>query len=222
MNEQKLDTILKAALYRRNCPDTMTLSNYQMGVLTKPEQGRVRAHLDRCSHCGSELSRLLTFLATEASAHVSESNWSQAPGFEWQRVRETGQMVIRLLGQVLSPPQMLRPAAIAVKGQARGLEEDDVVYRITLDPDDTGDLDIEASIRRDQDDPELGILVARVQSPSRWPELAGTLVWAAAGDWQAEGLSNDEGMVTLTGLPIALLDVLSIKVIPPDSSIHGD
>ncbi len=220
MNE-KLETILKAALYRRNCPDTMTLSNYQMGVLTKPEQGRVRAHLDRCPHCGSELSRLLTFLATETSAHDSESNWSQALGFEWQCVRETGQMVIRLLGQALSPPRMLRPAAIAVKGQAHGLEEDDVVCRITLDPDETGDLDIEAIIRRDQDDPQLGILVVRAQSPSRWPDLAGTLVWAAAGDWQAEDMTNDEGMVTLTGLPIGLLDALSIKVIPPGSSIHS-
>ncbi len=221
MNEKKLDTILKAVLYRRNCPDTMTLSNYQMGVLTKPEQGRVRAHLDRCPHCRSELSRLLTFLATEAASRASESNWSQALGFEWQGVRETGQMVIRLLGKLLSPPQVLRPASIAVKGQTHELEEDDVVYRITLDPDETGDLDIEAIIRRDQDNPELGILTARVQSPSRWPELTGTLVWAGAGEWQADDITNDEGMVTLIDLPLNLLDMLSIRVVPPDNSIQG-
>jgi hypothetical protein len=200
----------------------MTISDYQMGVLTKPEQGRVRAHLDRCPHCRAELSRLLTFLAPEASAPQSEPSWAQATGFEWQRVRETGQVLIRLLGEALSPPQALQPAFVAIKGQAHGLEEqDDVVCRITLDPDETGDLDIEAIVRRDQDDPELGILVARVQSPSRWPELAGTLVQAGAGDWQAEGTTDDDGMVTLTGLPLGLLDVLSIQVVPPNRSIHG-
>jgi hypothetical protein len=115
----------------------------------------------------------------------------------------------------------LQPAFIAVKGQAHGLEEQDVVCHITLDSDETGDLDIEAIVRHAQDDPGPGILIARVQSPSRWPELAGTLVQAGAGDWQAEGMTDDDGMVTLTGLPLGLLDVLSIRVVPPDRSIHS-
>ena len=143
--------------------------------------------------------------------------WIEALGFQWRRIQESGQVVIQRLHQALGPSQatsMGRPyTPIAVKGHTSGSNESDILHRIKLEPEETGEMDIEAIIRREQNDAQRCTLTVRALIPSQW-EWSGTVVKARAGDWQAEGATNDEGEVVLEGMPESELEGLLIEVNP--------
>ncbi len=208
--DEALDAALRAALYRRDCPDSLELVEYQMGLLANPGQKRLQVHLAHCPHCEAELKRLVESL--EKDVPVSQP-WIKELGFEWRRrVLEISGVIIRLLAEPLLPSQ-LQLAPIPVKGRVEA-EPADVVRRVILGPEQTDDLDLEATVRQSSDDPQLCTLTVRAAIPSRWPDLAGTQVRATAGDWRAEGLTDEQGEVTLAGLPASLVDRLVIKVNP--------
>ncbi|MGB0384459.1 MAG: hypothetical protein ACPGWR_06500 [Ardenticatenaceae bacterium] len=148
---------------------------------------------------------------------MEHPTWVQELDFQWQRIRESGQVVIQLLAQALgtSPvaPMGSKFTPIAVKGHAVGSKESDVLRRIKLEPEQTGEMDIEAVIRRGQNDPQMCTVTVRALIPSQW-EWSGTLVKASAGDWQAEGATDDEGEVILEGMPENELNGLLIEVNP--------
>lgn len=208
--DEALDAALRAALYRRDCPDSLELVEYQMGLLANPGQKRLQVHLAHCPHCEAELKRLVESL--EKDVPVSQP-WIKELGFEWRRrVLEISGVIIRLLTEPLVP-HPLQLAPIPVKGRVEA-EPADVVRRVILGPEQTDDLDLEATVRQSSDDPQLCTLTVRAAIPSRWPDLAGTQVRATAGDWRAEGLTDEQGEVTLAGLPASLVDRLVIKVSP--------
>ncbi len=138
------------------------------------------------------------------------TGWQQRPTFEW-RLREAGTVVVRLLSALVSPPPLL---ATAVKGEADPEATLEELHRLSLDPDDTGDLALEIIIHRDPTAPALSRLTVRAESPSRWPDLAGVQVQATAADWQAVGPTDDDGEVMFEGLPVADIKRLVIEVTP--------
>lgn len=144
-------------------------------------------------------------------------NWIQALGFQWQCIQESGKVVIQLLNQALGRSQGTSIATnstpIAVKGHISGSKESHILHRIKLEPDQTGEMDIEAVIRREENDSEACTVTIRALIPSQW-EWAGTVVKASAGDWQAEGATDDEGGVILKGMPESELERLRIEVNP--------
>jgi len=51
-----------AQLFRATCPDPLTLGEYHLDVLARPEQKTVQEHLAECPHCSHELDEMTTFL----------------------------------------------------------------------------------------------------------------------------------------------------------------
>lgn len=120
-------------------------------------------------------------------------------------------MVLRL-AETFSPPVALTP--LAVKGQAPTVPRRQLVHQVNLTPANTDDFDIEAVVWQHTDDPMHYALTVRVQIPSRWPDLAGTEVYATAADWRADGTTDTDGMVQFEGLPAGLLNELNITISP--------
>jgi hypothetical protein len=141
--------------------------------------------------------------------------WLQAIGYEWQFWRETGHIIIRLLKDGLQTSSSLA-APIAVKGHTIAQHDTDyeVVRRIRLPADQIADQEIEAILLRKGPMPELLTLVIRVQSPARWPNLAGISVTVQAEQWHFSGVTNTEGEIHIEGVPPAALDSLVIEVLP--------
>jgi hypothetical protein len=211
-----LEAWLRAAIYRQNCPEPMLLGEYQLGLLDEAAQARIQLHLARCPHCQADLAELVDFLAEGVSPSIptleSQSpNWVQELGFEWQRIRETGRIMLRLLGEALTP-EALQPAPIALRGHQA--EPENVLRRLILSPDQTEDLDLEVTVTQQTDHPQQCVLTIRAQVPSRWPDLSGVPIRATAGDWQAEGVTNEAGEVVFEGVPTDSIDGLMIEVSP--------
>lgn len=143
--------------------------------------------------------------------------WIEALGFQWRRIQESRKVVIQLLDQALGPSQaasMGTPCTpIAVKGHLSGSKQSVVLRRIKLEPGETGEMDIDAVIRREQNDAQMCTVTVRALIPSQW-EWSGTVVKASAGDWQAEGTTDEEGEVILEGMPESELERLLIEVNP--------
>jgi len=57
---------LTATLYRRECPPSLTLSEYQLGLLPATESRTIARHLRHCPHCTNELQILTAYLADVA------------------------------------------------------------------------------------------------------------------------------------------------------------
>jgi hypothetical protein len=106
------------------------------------------------------------------------------------------------------------PGAVAVKGVSASHDSQEVVRRLTISPDMIDDLDLEAVVLRVPRSPQHYAVVVRVECPSRWPEVAGTLVRARADGWADEGMTDRDGLVRFHALPVEALDALVIEVIP--------
>ena len=61
-----IDDSLKAALYRITCPDSATLGNFHLGLLSEDAATEISLHLVKCPHCTRELQQLEAFLAETA------------------------------------------------------------------------------------------------------------------------------------------------------------
>jgi hypothetical protein len=65
LDEDRLNSALRAILYRQDCPDKMVLGDYELGLLSEAEQTEVQRHLDQCPHCQTELARFAQSLADD-------------------------------------------------------------------------------------------------------------------------------------------------------------
>lgn len=204
-----LDQALKAAMARQSCPDTMTLADYQAGWLEQRAGASIEHHLARCQECQAELSRLTQFLTVEASEAIAAPRWQPGSGFEWQ-LRAAGRTIIRLLGDALVPPQP-QFAAIATKGRT-GDDDPALIRQIVVTPEEIDDLDLQVIVRREAAEADTCLVQIRAEIPSQWPELAGTQISVTAGEWQAQGETDDDGQLTLTGLPLDRVDQLLVEV----------
>jgi hypothetical protein len=209
------------------CADARTLMASCAVELLADEQARQRypalaTHFRFCSNCAEDYRALMTVARQEAAGGVSipaaparptasESNWVAGLGFLWRRLAETGRIVVRVFGEA-PPGSAFSPA---VKSSAPKLAEGDVVRQLTLTPDESGDLDLKAVVRRSQKEPRAYTLAVRVQFRSRWQTLAGTPVLITAAGWQAPGRSDEEGEVVFEGIPEEDLDTLAIEIGAP-------
>src|SRR5262245_17171235 len=124
MDDKTLAARLRADFYRRDCPGTMILGEYQLGLLDGVEQSRLRAHLDKCPHCQAEFGRLVEFLVEEASPSpaVEEVPWTQEQDFKW-RLGKVGQVIIQFLSETFPPDfsNLLQPIQPAYATARRGV-----------------------------------------------------------------------------------------------------
>ncbi|MCS6848641.1 MAG: zf-HC2 domain-containing protein [Anaerolineae bacterium] len=192
--------MLRAALFRRSCPDTMTLSDYQLGWLGSAEHARVRAHVARCPHCQAELARLDAFLADRSVA----PEWIREVGFEWQRLvragGRAGKVVIRLVKEALTPS--LRP--LPVRGQRDDVNEAteaNVYRRIALHMEQTDGLDVQAEVRQSATVAGAWQVTVKALVPERWPDFSGTRVKVQAGPWSREAITDEYGQAIVDGVP---------------------
>jgi hypothetical protein len=230
MGSEKIwDAYLLAALYRQDCPDTMTLSQYQLGLLTASEAAQLTVHLDRCPDCQVELNRLIEFLAQESPVAVSVSaeeaaNWAQANGFEWRHLKKTGQVFIRLMAERLDAAltnlqQGLQPPGSQVAlGGLRG-KSDQRLLELALRE---GPEDFEAVITVDTNwrDPRHCTVMVEVNIPSRggWPYLHGTEVALKQAEVDiARQTTNAFGRTVFEGIAIADLMKFSFEITPRSS-----
>lgn len=59
MNSQEY---LFARLYRATCPDSLTIGEYHLDILSRSEKELVAEHLRECPHCSHELDEMAAFL----------------------------------------------------------------------------------------------------------------------------------------------------------------
>lgn len=118
-----LQNILTVRLYRVDCPDSVELGEYHMGLLDRARSRVVQQHVRECPHCTRELEQISQFLAAE------QPKPAESP---LDRVRI---LVGRLISQL---DEATRPPGLAPALAVRGGEKQVIVYeagetQITLD-----------------------------------------------------------------------------------------
>jgi anti-sigma factor RsiW len=124
----RLEQRLRRQLFRVNCPDTMDLGEYQLGMLSSARAAEVTQHLAGCAHCRGELAQL------EASALPAAADARQ-PGPQ----ERTGLRIAQLIAgwaDVWSPgPAPLQAIPVGLRGGAPGpalYQVDDVQIALTV------------------------------------------------------------------------------------------
>ncbi|HEY8292343.1 MAG TPA: zf-HC2 domain-containing protein [Thermomicrobiales bacterium] len=116
---------LQDRLYRFDCPPSLVLGEYDLGLLDPLERRRIAAHVVECPHCTAELRMLRDFLAMADDV---------PPVGAMERLR-------RRIATVLPPPPRTSPYA-----SLRGA--DDATARTYQAGDVTITLDLGAPVRR--------------------------------------------------------------------------
>lgn len=109
----RLESTLKARLYRADCPSSLALGEYQMGLLSAQEALAVAQHLAGCPACRREVSQLEHFLVQGLPA-ADEA----VPSLR-QRVRVLVARLVssgRAVGGRLAPQPALAPALAGLRG----------------------------------------------------------------------------------------------------------
>jgi hypothetical protein len=187
IDDETLEASLRVALYRQDCPETIALSEYQLGLLAEAEAVRLKTHIDRCPYCQAELSRLAEFLTEEIPVSsplpVAETSpWIQGQGFVWQPLREAGGVIIRVLAEALNTAafnlqQGLHPVDRLALGRLRTSKSLDALFQLALQ-EGIEDLEVTVTATVKRSDPNHCTVTIEVNIPSRggWPNLANTEV----------------------------------------------
>jgi hypothetical protein len=112
-------------LYRLDCPTSIDLGEYQLGLLPEVNSGIIAAHLTECPHCRAEIMQLQGFLVDTAP--------EPQPGLV-TRVRV---LVARLLSGRNMPGPALTPGLAGVRGGDAPLvyEADDLQITLSVEWD---------------------------------------------------------------------------------------
>ncbi len=222
-----LEATLRTVLYRQDCPEVMVLGEYQLGLLAEVEAAHLAAHLERCPHCQAELARLADFLAEDASlaapaAPGEETSWQQGEGFRWRQFKETGQLVIQIVGEALDkasryvnqgPPRLadqLAYGGLRSEDPARSLGQ----LALTEGVEDLEIIIMAESMRRQANQCTITV---HVNIPSRggWPNLAGTEVTLKRKEEKlTTHRTNAHGQTVFEGIPTTEFAHLSFEIIP--------
>ena len=131
---------LAALLYRVDCPPSLELGEYQLGLLATERQPIIAEHLQICPHCQAELQQLGGYLATVAPSLPADgrSIRSTIATTVATTVRRAVARLVDAARDALSPGG-LAPAMAAVRGQMDApliYEADGLQIVLVLQPDD--------------------------------------------------------------------------------------
>lgn len=104
-------------LYRFDCPPSLVLGEYQLGLLDGPTVAQVKSHLSNCELCHAEVVSLTTFLTQESlpaelspvgvqsTATTYDHRLVQDARRVWERIQAQAQeSVRRVIASLLPPP----------------------------------------------------------------------------------------------------------------------
>jgi hypothetical protein len=104
--------------------------------------------------------------------------------------------------------------ALAVRGEEYELKE--VLYQIALGPEDLDDLDVEVTVYRQPEEPEVSRVVVHVRVPSRLlAGFAGSQVQMRTGETTRVARTDDDGRAVFENVPLADLQEATFTIIPP-------
>jgi uncharacterized protein YbaR (Trm112 family) len=199
----------------------------------KSQQDRWRPlalHLLVCPHCSSEHTALSAMARMELEERGAEPARYPVPDLsflsdarkktaqsqaDFWHLDELGRLIIRLATALLPPPARLAPV-YAVR------EEEEIsapeaggrrsLGRLSLGSPTLDDLEVDVTVLPSKDDPALCVIVARVEMPSRWPNVAGSEVTLEAGGIVSTVVTDESGEATFRGVALAALDSATLSV----------
>lgn len=227
LDEETLGPVLQAALYRQDCPETMKLGEYQLGLLAEAEATQIKVHLNRCPHCQAELARLAEFLTEDVpvspAVSVAEgSPWIPGAGFVWRQVRESGQVIIRVLEEALNTAVfnfqhgLQSPVGQPALGRLRGKRSLQTLFQLALQ-EGIEDLEVTVTVAVKRGDPNHCTVTVQASIPSRggWPNLAGTEVILKQDELIIETqTTNAYGRAVFEGITTEQLAQLTFEIVP--------
>lgn len=134
-NLARLQATLSARLFRSDCPSSLALGNYHLGLLSAAEAAPIARHVADCPYCRQELDQLQRFLAQDALVGAEVFAALQ---------RRTKQVAARLVGGAravgdrLASAGSLAPALTGLRGEfAEPLRyvTDDLQITLDVQPD---------------------------------------------------------------------------------------
>lgn len=186
-----LQNILTESLYRVDCPDSIELGEYHIGLLDRTRRRVVRQHVQECPHCTKELEQISQFLAAE------QPKPAESP---LDRVKI---LVGRLISQL---DEATRPPGLAPALAVRGGEKQVIVY-------EAGEVQITLDLREAEETGQESLLglVTGLEAQGFSVELLSNRKQVALGE--VDELGNFE----LSGFPP---DVYVLLIRGPDLEIH--
>lgn len=203
------------------------LAEYVEMQVTGRHEGRygpVERHIQRCPRCAAtyrdmlELTRLAYGNALPRPRRSPHFNFSFLEGttpksFTWDGLR----LVINLAIALWEPPRLA--PAYAVKGETPPEEAGDATdvrlpRRFSLDPTDIADVQVTIAVLPDTEATDACNLVAKVEVPSRWPDLSGIEVVLAWAETRLSQPTDESGEVIFGPLPCTALQTARLSVQP--------
>lgn len=238
---RKLGRLSQAVLSQRT--DRLTCAECQVSLpdyVQAQVEGRdpaglypgVRDHLALCPHCQRLYRDLLEFdelisigglpeLATYSPSDLSFLKRMRVPerlgeivrrGAYWAQGQARGLVVdmrafFQVLGRQPSP-------ALAVRGEEYELK--DVLYQIALGPENLDDLDVDVTVYRRLERPEVARVVIHVRVPSQLlTGFAGGQVQMKTEEMTRATQTDDDGLAIFEDVPLADLKEATFTIIPP-------
>ena len=226
LDENSMDTTLRALLYRQDCPDTMTLGDYALGLLSAEAAGQTLHHVEHCPHCRAELARFANSVAQDPLLIGAETarpmvaapdpTWLEQ-AFEVGRAwleQESGywrQVAVALsnLGQASGSAPALsglmgEPTEAAPTGQRR----------LMIAPAEAG-FELEISVSPDGND--LCQVVVSLTLLDRFGDFSGAQVTLQWGSEVQVAQTDPLGEATFRGLPCDQFDHMNLTMTLPDN-----
>lgn len=136
---RRIQNVLRARLYRIDCPTPHELGEYHLGLLDRDRAKTVKAHLSRCPHCTYELAQLRQFLSTVE------------PEFE----PSVAERVRILVAQLIDSTRSMQPGLAGLRGDVRGpltYEVDNILIVLDVQSTSEGRVTILGQIAADDQD----------------------------------------------------------------------
>lgn len=192
----------------------------------------VTLHLALCPHCANELREISTLVALGLAEDNIESLHTPTPDLSFLHSKQKtpappqanfwhidrmGHLIIRLAAAFLSPSPQLVPAyALRTEERIRTSESGDAsaLGRLSLGSPTLDDLQVDVTVLPDKNDPALCIVIARIETPSRWPNVAESEITLTSGDEVFSVVTNASGEATFHKITLATLDKATLSVKP--------
>jgi hypothetical protein len=218
LDRTALEAMLRRALYRADCPTTMELGDYQMGLLPGARRANIQSHVRRCRHCQAELSRLVNFLAeAPAAAHEPDPSWLEMTleyGRAWLDSQTGHWRQVWLSLSSLGGGLEQAPALAGIMGTEKASEPRPAAIHVAR-PDAGFEIKVTVKPEPQVGDEERCRLDVDVALKERFGDFSGVRV-ALLHEGQVDSqVTNSQGEVSFGGFPCGRLPMMSLVVIPP-------